>query len=247
MIFNLISQCGNKKFFKFIINILIFTFTFTTCSCYSTYQSTVRPKSIEDDLNIQIVKAIMNSGLVVNLKDKNAAYISSYKDRGDVITYTEIIPDKSSEYNLPVSKSAFIPVKDIKALIIEKDEINPGLTVLATLGIIAGLAVLIGAIVAATKESCPFVYSFDGKKFTFDAEPYGGAIAEGLQKTDYSRLEHLKPVDGKYKLYMRNEADETQHTDEMKLLLVEHPMNTEVAPDISGNMTVIEKALAPIL
>ena len=44
---------------------------------------------------------------------------------------------------------------------------------------------------------------------------------------------------------MRNEADETQHTDEMKLLVIDHPNNTHIAPDIRGNMTVFTEAFPP--
>ncbi|MBK8552287.1 MAG: hypothetical protein IPL53_14970 [Ignavibacteria bacterium] len=45
---------------------------------------------------------------------------------------------------------------------------------------------------------------------------------------------------------MRNESDETQYTDEMKLLVIEHPLNTEVAPDINGKMTVFKKAFPSV-
>ena len=70
----------------------------------------------------------------------------------------------------------------------------------------------------AGPQSCPFVYSYDGENYIFDAEPLGGAISEGLKKTDYSRLEHLKGVEGKYHLFLRNELEETQYTDAIKLL-----------------------------
>jgi hypothetical protein len=114
-----------------------------------------------------------------------------------------------------------------------------------TVAVIAGAAVGTILIIAAAKESCPFVYSFDGEKYVFDAEPLGGAIASGLQKTDYSRLEHLKPVDGKYRLLFRNEVPETQYTDSVSLLITDHPKNASVVPDIAGNMYVIHQPIPP--
>ncbi len=114
-------------------------------------------------------------------------------------------------------------------------------TIFATLGVTALVLVLLGVIVAATKQSCPFVYSYDGARYVFDAEPLGGAITRGMARTDYSRLEHLRPVDGKYRLLVRNEVPETQYLDELMLLAVDHPESTDVIPDTSGTFHVIRK------
>ncbi len=113
-------------------------------------------------------------------------------------------------------------------------KVDPVLSIVATLGVIAGIFGIAIVIAIATKESCPFVYSYDGENYTFDAEPYGGAICPGLKKTDYSRLEHLKPVAGKYRLLVRNEVEETQYTDEMKLLIVGTRRSTKVDPSYSN-------------
>ncbi len=120
------------------------------------------------------------------------------------------------------------------------------LSLAAVVGVIViGIGVAF-VIAIALKESCPFVYSFDGEKYNFDAEPLGGAICPGLKKTDFSRLEYLKPVDGKYLLMVRNEVEETQYIDEMKLLVVDHPKNSEVMPDLMGNICMVEKPIAPL-
>ncbi len=95
-------------------------------------------------------------------------------------------------------------------------------------------------------ECCPFVYSFDGDDYHFDAEPYGAAICEGLKRTEWSELEHLKNVNGEYRLLVTNELNETQFTDEVKLLVVDHPDGVEIAPDATGRIHTIAEPNAPI-
>ncbi len=95
-------------------------------------------------------------------------------------------------------------------------------------------------------ESCPFVYSFDGEEYIFDGEPYGGAVCQGLKRTEWFELEHLKETDGQYKIVVANELDETQYTDEIKLVVVDHPKGTKTAPDGSGGIHTISGPIIPI-
>ncbi len=108
-------------------------------------------------------------------------------------------------------------------------------SIIATLLVLVGVVGVIALIAIATKQSCPFIYSFDGQRFVFDAEPLGGAICAGLARTDLSRLDFVKPVDGEYRLLVRNEVPETQFIDRMKLLVVDHPADALVYPDLQGN------------
>jgi hypothetical protein len=135
-------------------------------------------------------------------------------------------------------------VEDILYVRVKRADV--GMSIVATLGVLALAFLTAVVIVAATKESCPFVYSFNGEDYVFDAEPLGGAICRGLSKTDYSRLDHLQPVEGKYHLLLRNEVEETQHLDEMKLVVIDHEMNTEIVPDLAGNMHTIAAPVAPL-
>ena len=141
-------------------------------------------------------------------------------------------------------KPVDLNLDDILYVRVKKTDV--ALSLAAVVGVIAigvGAAFLIAL---ALKESCPFIYSYDGKRYNFDAEPLGGAICPGLKKTDFSRLEHLQPVNGKYTLLIRNEVDETQYLDEMKLLVVDHPRNSEVMPDLRGNMYTVENTITPL-
>lgn len=264
MIFNYFTHWEQKNFLKALVYILIFAFTNAGCNFTSVEKVVVRPENLPDDASYTILKAVMNDGIVIDLKNAQAVYAKKYQDKRDVIVYTtgDTAWVGAGVYNLSNIKTGFLELKDIQTLIIEKDEVNSGMIVAAIIGIVAVIAVV--AIVVngnddngntgyhpssgsgGEKYSCPFIYSYNGEKYIFDGEPYGGAITEGLKRTDYSDLQNLKLSDGKYKLLIRNETDETQHTDEMKLLVIDHPFNTEAAADYNGNITIFEKAFAPV-
>jgi hypothetical protein len=137
-----------------------------------------------------------------------------------------------------------IDIDDI--LYVRVERVAVGASVLKTIVVVplwvAGSLIIVG--LAAAPFSCPYIYSFDGEMCVFDAEPLGGSVSRGLQREDYSKLEHLQPVDGTYRLMVRNETDETQYIDEIKLIAVDHAPGSEVVPDHGGNMHVVAKAVA---
>ncbi|HLP16210.1 MAG TPA: hypothetical protein VK470_08135 [Bacteroidota bacterium] len=124
--------------------------------------------------------------------------------------------------------------------------IDAGMTTLRSVGGIALAVVVVGAVVVATKESCPFVYSYDGTTYRFDAEPLGGATTEGLSRTDYSKLEYLRPDSGCYRLLVRNEVDETQFIDRMTLCVVDHePGMIPIATGTEDQFRCVRAPLPP--
>jgi len=94
-------------------------------------------------------------------------------------------------------------------------------------------------------ESCPFIHSFNGDKYIFDAEPYGAAICQGLKRTELCGLEHIEEVDGKYRLLITNELEETQYTDELNLLVVDHPPGVKAVPNTLGGIHTISYPFPP--
>jgi len=129
-----------------------------------------------------------------------------------------------------------IPLSEVQRLWVERT----GISTVRSIGLGIGIAVVavgvLALIVALTKQSCPFVYSWDGERYVFDAEPYGGAIARGLERDDYSELEHLKADHGEYRLLLTNEVDETQHTNLLELWVVDHAPGTRVVADELGRL-----------
>jgi hypothetical protein len=114
------------------------------------------------------------------------------------------------------------------------------LTPLAVIG-----AATIGLVTAAALTSCPFVYAHDGKGYVLAAEPLGGAISRPLQRTDYVPIEHLAPRDGRYRLRLANELDETQYVDALELWAVDHPRGARVAVDSAGVLHTLGHPQAP--
>ena len=264
MIFSIITNAKHQKGFKLLTYLLVFSFVLTISGCTTTETQRVSANNIAYKINYEIVNVIMKDGLVINLRDKSARFAKEYDDKKNVILYAQIDTVWVTEKSYKVyTKTNIIELDNVQEVTIEKSEVNVGLTILATVGIIAAIALILLLVAAADKPeptkttckncngtlppvSCPFIYSFDGEKYVFDAEPYGGAITEGMKKTDYTRLNHLKPVEGKYKIFVRNDADETQHTDEMKLLVIDHDVNTEVAQDMNNDMIAYKKIHAPL-
>jgi hypothetical protein len=119
-----------------------------------------------------------------------------------------------------------------------------------TVGLVAVIAVgtiaIVAGVIAATKQSCPFVYSWNGTEYVFDAEPYGGAISRGLEKDDFSELGQLREQNGLYRLKVTNEVDETQFTNLTELWVVDHPAGTRVVPDILGKLHTVAAPYAPL-
>ncbi|NJD19502.1 MAG: hypothetical protein FIA95_09520, partial [Gemmatimonadetes bacterium] len=96
------------------------------------------------------------------------------------------------------------------------------------------------------EASCPLVYSFDGTGFRLDSETYSGAVARALERTDVDNLDHLAPVDGTYRILMRNERPESQYTDALALLAVDHPPEVSVFPDADGQVHAARDVRSPL-
>jgi hypothetical protein len=94
--------------------------------------------------------------------------------------------------------------------------------------------------------SCPYIYSYDGTKYTLDYEAYSFSVSSLLENTTYETLENLRPVDGKLKLKLAEELPETSYTNYLRILSVDHPAGTRVMPDQEGQMHTVRNAVPPV-
>jgi hypothetical protein len=94
-------------------------------------------------------------------------------------------------------------------------------------------------------ESCPLIYSFDGREFILEAEPYGGAVVKGLQRSEWIGLDRLKEIDGFYKLRAANDLSESEYIDELKLVVVDHTPGARALPDANGRIHLVADPVPP--
>ena len=160
---------------------------------------------------------------------------------------------KDNTLHASVQKTPFeIPLDQVQRFWIERKELSKG----RTYGLVAAVAVVgIIAAVAAThhgssgssgNSSCPFFYSWNGSEYVLDAETFGGAITRGLERDDYSELEHLRADKRFYRLMVTNEAEETEFTNLLALQVVDHPAQTQVVADESGKYHLVAAPQPPI-
>jgi hypothetical protein len=179
-------------------------------------------------------------------------YITDQSGQTSQVLYGKIEGDKvryitSASPTLKLS----VPLSEIELVWVKR--VNPWPTV-AIVSAAAAVAIIL-AVDAASEPvpapttgegSCPFIYSFDGREYVFDAEPYGGSICKGLERTEWLGLDYLRPVEGQYKIIVADELEETQFTNELKLLVVDHREEDRVVPGIQGKLHIISDPVAPI-
>ena len=144
----------------------------------------------------------------------------------------------------PLSTLAVVPLDSILYVKVKRTDAIK--TIAASIGVVAVGAGLVVAIIAATKQSCPFLYSYDGNSHIFDAEPLGGATTAGLARTELSRMEHLRPIEGTYRVLLRNEVEETQYVDKLQLMYCDHDASVTPIADGSDAVVLFKNPLSPI-
>ncbi|HEY2842959.1 MAG TPA: hypothetical protein VGJ09_04885 [Bryobacteraceae bacterium] len=154
---------------------------------------------------------------------------------------------KGAEYSIPLDQ--------VQRVWVMRRGISTGRTI-ALVSVLGVTAAVVAAVIIAKEDKpapaptttggCPFVYSWDGHQFVFDAELYGGAVARGLQREDYSELPHLQVHNGAYRVLVNDELPETDYTDRLELLSVDHRAGTSVGIDDSGKLYSLNALQAPL-
>lgn len=95
-------------------------------------------------------------------------------------------------------------------------------------------------------SSCPFVFSYDGTRYNFSGEIYGGAIFPQLERHDYLPLPGLRPFEGNYHVLMSNLAHEIQYTNLTELVVVDHDPSYTALIDKSGFTYTLSDIRVPV-
>jgi hypothetical protein len=91
-------------------------------------------------------------------------------------------------------------------------------------------------------SSCPYLYTWNGKRFEFITDFMGGGEMGYLESPghynqpdpdEYVRIrgDQLKEKDGRYELRVTNELEEALFVDRLQLQVVAHPAGTEIYPN----------------
>ncbi len=109
------------------------------------------------------------------------------------------------------------------------------------------------------KGSCPFLFAWNGKQIDFvkDAVPWGSAIglqidsvgSPGIAATEeWYKIgrDQLKPHDGYYDLRITGELWETFYYDYLKLMVVDHPVGTEIFTDERFRVPPVKLAITTV-
>jgi hypothetical protein len=205
----------------------VFTVFLFSWTCVQTHSVTV------DEVKI----APTNGRAVIYETDGKMYELRNVRIEGDTLVGT-------SDYG----KTASIPIKNVRSIEIRKTNF------LVPILVAGAAAVVVIAVVNGSKKyptgrtesgSCPFVYSFDGTRYVLDGEPYGGAICRAMERTEWGRLDHLAEIDGQYRLLLANELDESEHTDEISLIVVDHPAGAKIVPEVSGRIHALSHPVVP--
>ncbi len=180
-----------------------------------------------------------NKGKVVRFskKDGSSYSVATYVQEGDVVHVGAYVP-------------VTIPFADIQQFWVKKSDafrsVVGGSAIIAAAVLVVGLIGFLSFFNWLEKSSCPYVYSWNGEEYVLDAEPYGAALSEGLKRTDWVELSELREDRGEYRVLLANELDETEYTDELKLVAVDHAPGVKVAPDLAGGFHTFSDPLPPV-
>jgi hypothetical protein len=231
---------------KIISVVTVLGFVLYELGCYSSSRMTPEDLANNPTDNITEVVTIYGTSVRFSERRPGKAWLEKQEgaqvEKGVITGYVE--SDTSGVYPIDAQKRIRIPLSDVKMVYVSRVDIVK--SCLAVIGVSIAVFVVFVGIALATKESCPFIYSFDGERYVFDGEPYGGSVCQALQRTDLCRLEHLRPVDGEYRLKLTNEVNETQHTDELKLCVIDHPEGTRVVPTAEGFLHTVRHPKRPL-
>jgi len=89
--------------------------------------------------------------------------------------------------------------------------------------------------------SCPFIYSWNGKKFVLEGEAFGTALGKALEYETCTMLPALISEKGKIKIKLTNERPETHFFNKVKLITCETDFDSKVYTDNNNFLWPVKK------
>jgi hypothetical protein len=189
--------------------------------------------------------------------EKNVYYYESRKQKKYGQSEKNILKEVhiflSEETEKPQLGDVSIPLDDIQKIqIIEKNQgatafshVATGVAIAGTIAILASTISQSGSSSSSSSSSCPFVYSHNGHEYTLEGEVYPGALMQNMERDDYLSLPSLNTVNGEYRIKMSNELEERQYTNLAKLVVVNHPKESQILLDKYGHPELINDPQVP--
>ena len=256
------------KFRKVVSVALIAAFLQLSVSCVSTRQRS--PNELKGPKTYKVVRVLKKSGETIEFGKDRPAYLRGDEIRtsGEIrLAAEQVRQEKQGDTYILTTKSGHtyrspwvqrsgmyliiqapptepIPLSDVSMVWTRQGNgVGTALVVLGGIVAATGIAALI---VMLTKESCPFLYADDGTEFRLEGELYSGAVFKGLERRDFLKLHSLAATPEGYRLKIANEADETQYTDELTLIAVDHPKDIDVYAGSDGVIHTVRSPEAPL-
>ena len=94
--------------------------------------------------------------------------------------------------------------------------------------------------------SCPFLYCWDGSKYRLENDIYSVARGQSREYTDYLFISN--PVverGGQYIFEIREREGEQSWTDYLGLMVIDHPVGTQIATDSLGRIHSYQELISP--
>lgn len=190
---------------------------------------------------ITLLNQLHNESHLRNTKETHRYKTSKESPLNEVHFYLD------DELTLIEGENITIPFSNITSISVnEKNKgKSTGMSILAGLGVTAGVLVAFTVIILATKSSCPFIYAKNGDDFVFIGELYPGVIYSNIQRDDYIPLPDISANNNEYTIKITNELLEIQHTDLAQLIVVDHPKEIEVLLDKNGILQTFSSLNSP--
>ena len=244
----------NKTWFR-LVSLLLIACVLHSCIIRSHF---VVPKETPPDFQGRYLRLIMDGSTQKDIYMTNLSLVNDHVS--GIVKKLETKPNTNEsqiitaylkpQVVVPDSLPAVYALNISDVIKFEVYDVDLGktvfLTTLTILGIAAVSFITVLIIVLLTKESCPFVYVYNGEDFEFTGEVYGGAIFPKLERDDWLALPTLKAKDGMYQLKLANQAEEIQHTNLAELWVADHLVGTELLLDSQGKYHTIRSPQAPL-